>query len=260
MDGHAPLVIGARSDGRSEKVLQSRPDYDTIVENGPPMDSKDRRVRKAVAGLIILSFLCCALHAADQLGVKDAKREKPLPKFDVIEETVVGHFEGLPDHQPGGILARSDVEPVYQRLAAMGWPVADWKSIVDRVPADDSFLVRELRTPAGRQFMAHVSTFTLGYDRLDRLAKLPRGQALIRQLIRGPDGYKMIEYMTDTSGGKNLGGMLSQAPGGKDFNKATGQIYTVEAFVEVLKERYNEAVEARKGKPPAKDAKRTGRK
>ena len=87
--------------------------------------------------------------------------------------------------------------------------------------------------------MTQVCQYPLGYDRLDRLAKLPRGPELIRQFIRGPEGYKMIEYMTETPSGKNLGAMLSQSPDGKDFNKPTGQIYTVDALLDVLKERYD---------------------
>jgi hypothetical protein len=208
--------------------------------------------RTMFATLIALTFLCCALNASDQIPADAAaSRDRPLPKFADAEAMIVRYFEALPGYQPGGILARGEVEPIYQHLARMGWQVGDWKSIADRVPADGSFLVRQLRTRDGRKFMAQISKYALGYDRLDRLSKLPRGPELIRQFIRGPEGYKMIQYMTETPGGKNLGTMLSQAPDGKDFNKPTGQIYTLDALLDVLKEQYDEAERARQGGPTA---------
>jgi hypothetical protein len=210
------------------------------------MDRYTLRAKSALATPIILSFLCCAARADDQIRVNAAaKPEKPLPAFADAKKVIVGYFEGLPGYQPGGILARGEVEPLFEHLNLMGWQVAEQKAITDRVPADDSFLVRQLRTPEGRKFMTQVSQYPLGYDRLDRLAKLPRGPELIRQFIRGPEGYKMIEYMTETPNGKNLGDMLSQASNGKNFNKPTGQIYTVDSLLDVLKDRYDEAKQAR---------------
>jgi hypothetical protein len=212
------------------------------------------RFRTAIVLLIALILPCCVIRAEDQLRAKPAKHEKPLPKFADAREMIVRYFENLPGYQPGGILARGEVEPLFEPLKLLGWQVSEWKSITDRVPADDGFLVRQLRTPEGRKFMAHVSTYPLGYDRLDRLAKLPRGPELIRQFIRGPEGYKMIEYMTETPSGNNLGGMLSQSPNGKDFNKPTGQIYTLDALLDVLKERYDEAKQAKEEGQAAKNA------
>jgi hypothetical protein len=83
--------------------------------------------------------------------------------------------------------------------------------------------------------MRQISKMALAYDRIDRLAPLPHGQQTIRDLIRGPDGYKLIAYMTGTSGGTQLGRMLSTSPNAAGFNSATGRIYTAEALIEKLK-------------------------
>ena len=34
----------------------------------------------------------------------------------------------------------------------------------------------------------------------------------VRDLIRGPDGYKMLQYMTTSAGGRQMGKQLSNAP------------------------------------------------
>ena len=77
-----------------------------------------------------------------------------------------------------------------------------------------------------------------------RWSGLAHGQQTVCDLIRGPDGYKMIEYMTTAPGGKNLGKQLSRGPKGRDFNKQTGRIYTAKALLERLKESHNEALKA----------------
>src|SRR6185295_4546648 len=97
------------------------------------------------------------------------------------------------------------------------------------------FLVRELSTQNGKRFMRKVASHSGAYVRLDRLSTIPRGQTLIHDLIRQKDGDKMIEYLSTTKGGKNMGGMMAQARGGVDLNTPTGRIYTSEDLVAALK-------------------------
>ncbi len=157
-----------------------------------------------------------------------------LPPAEV-EPMVKKHFAGLPDYQPGDIISRSNVEPLFAQLADRGWNVADRKAVLAAVPADDNFLVTSFRTKSGRKFMRDVAKYPEAYDRLDRLARLPYGKLAIRRLIRGPDGYRMIEYMTTTRGGIELGKQLSNAPQGKNFNRPTGRLYTAELLLKRLK-------------------------
>ena len=58
-------------------------------------------------------------------------------------------------------------------------------------------------------------------------------------LIRGPGGEKLIEYMTTAAGGKELGKQLSQDPNGANFNAPTGRIYTVPDLLKYLKQQYD---------------------
>ncbi len=85
------------------------------------------------------------------------------------------------------------------------------------------------------------------YDRLDRLSRMPMGHQNVDALIAGPDGYKMIQYMTSTSGGRNLGQMLSQDPRGANFNSPTGRIYTADQFLQRLTESYQAELKRRAG-------------
>jgi hypothetical protein len=154
--------------------------------------------------------------------------------FSKIEQVVVDHFRAIPDYQPGTIITRSQVEPVLRKLDRLGWPVADRNEILDRVLADDDWLVQELRTSDGRKFASHIAGQAQGYDRLDRLTRLANGRRIVRDLIHGPGGYRMIEYMTQSRGGRALGRMLSKAPNGADFNQPTGRIYTLDALLAQL--------------------------
>ena len=193
--------------------------------------------------------LATVLLAALLLTVTDnwacaSSKAKPLPEFAKVKSLVLRHFASIPDYEPGDIIARSQAEPIFGQLHRLGWDVADRKSLVNRVPPDNDFLFQQLHTPAGRKFMAQTKQFPNAYDRLDRLARLPHGRQTLHDLIRGPDGYKMIEYMTSTRGGLNLGKMLSKAPKGKGFNKPTRRIYTAKMLLEALKRSHDAAKKA----------------
>ena len=126
------------------------------------------------------------------------------------------YFQALPDYRPGDLITREEVEPLLGQLRRTGLPLPDAKQILEKVPAKDEFLVATIRTPDGRKFMRQISGYRDAYDRLDRLSRLPHGQQTIRDLIRGPDGYKMIEYMTTAPGGQGVGqATLERAAGGR---------------------------------------------
>jgi hypothetical protein len=99
-------------------------------------------------------------------------------------------------------------------------------------------LARQWSTVAGRKFMRKIARHQGAYARLDRLTSIPRGKAIVRDLIHQPQGDKFIEYLATTKSGRNLGGMLSDVPGGADLNKPTGRIYTAEDLIAELKREY----------------------
>jgi len=173
-----------------------------------------------------------------------AAEEKSFPGFAEVEKTVLRYCRTLEDHQPGRIVARSQVEPIFGQLKKIGWEVAEQDAILKRVPGDGDFLVQELSTRKGKRFMDRIANYRGGYDRLERLSRLPRGKQTVRELIRGKDGYKMLEYLATTRGGSELGKMLSKAPAGGGFNKPTGRIYTIEMLLAELKEAHRTAKQA----------------
>ncbi|MEN6406431.1 MAG: hypothetical protein ABFC77_08165, partial [Thermoguttaceae bacterium] len=151
----------------------------------------------------------------------------PTDWFDEVEKTVSRHFSSLTDYQANDLLHREMVKPLLDRLCEQGFlKRTDATRILDKVPTKDEFLVDQLATPNGRAFMRRVSVYPGAYDRLDRLSRMAHGRQTVRDLIRGPDGEKMIEYMTQSPGGRNLGKMLSRDPGAGQFNAPTGRIYT----------------------------------
>ncbi len=176
------------------------------------------------------------LLAGDVAAAADAPRSvaKPIPSLSELKQAVLRYFRAQRDWRPGDLITRDQVEPLLAQLRRTMLPLPDAKQILGDVLAKDSFLAEQLRTRNGRKFMRQISGYDDAYDRLDRLSRLPHGKQTIIDLIRGPDGYKMIEYMTTTPGGKALGKQLSNAPKGKDFNDATSRIYTVEMLLQRL--------------------------
>ena len=140
------------------------------------------------------------------------------------------------NYRPGDLITQKRVLAVLGAIKAAGWEVPQSRELLARVPGDGEFLVRALSTEKGVAFMRTVSGVSGGYDRLDRLSRIPRGEQLVERLIRGPDGHKLIVYLTESRGGKELGVMLGRTADAADFNKPTGRIYTERQLLEELQE------------------------
>jgi len=163
---------------------------------------------------VVLLSLAVVVAAEPQPG-----RAKPIPSMSEIEDVVLRYFRAKPDYRPGDLITKEDVEPLLGKLKQKGLPLPDAKQILEKTPTKGDFLTQQLRTPDGRKFMRQISGYKDAYDRLDRLSRLPHGQQTIRDLIRGPDGYKMVEYMTTTTGGNELGKQLFERPAGEGFQR-----------------------------------------
>jgi hypothetical protein len=166
-----------------------------------------------------------------------------LPPWDEVEKIAAQQLNSLTDYQPGDLISRNQVDPIFDLLQRAGWTVRDRLDIMKLVPRDDEVLVRQLRSAAGRNFMRQTNKFPLSYDRLDRLDRIPMGPETVQSLIAGPNGSKMIEYMTSSTGGRNLGRMISKDPHGGDFNAPTGRIYTADALLARIKKSYDDALQ-----------------
>ena len=177
-----------------------------------------------------------------------APAAKTIP-FATIEQAVRRQFAAQDGRHAKDVIVRSEAEAALRQVEKAGWKVPHREEILRKVHDDQDFLVQNLRTPAGMTFMRQISGYRLCYDRLDRLSDLPRGQQMVLDLIRGPDGYKMVEYLTSEPGGREMGRMLNGAVNGAGFNNPTGRIYTVDTLVAELKRVYDASLVSTPGKP-----------
>lgn len=204
----------------------------SYVKGSPAMmqvsNTKAARLAVGLAWAVLLS------QSGSAAGTEAGK----LPEWPQVVQTVRQHFAAA-EQPPWMILSRDQAAAVLERLAQLGLRPADREQILQQIPAAEEFLVAELRTPQGRQFMADIAAYPGAYDRLDRLSRLPRGKQMVRDLIRGPDGYKLIEYLTTAPNGHELGRQLSRTPKGKQFNQPTGRIYTEAMLLERLHQSYD---------------------
>jgi len=203
-------------------------------------------LRLAVLVWLSLCIGVCATAAAAP--------PRPRPTWESIETTVASYFSAIPGYRSGDIISRNQVQPLLVKLASLGWKVPAADQLLEKVPADQSWLVVHLRTPAGTKFMRQIARYPRGYDCTDRLASISGGQDTVAALIRGPGGEKMIQYLTTTRYGKNMGRELSQVPGGADFTQPTGKIYTSADLLAELTQLYAEPAQAPAKSTPARRA------
>ncbi len=204
----------------------------------------------------LLAFSCVLTIATLVPAAETKKTEKKsaaeLPKWDQLERAASAALRSREDYHPGDILARSEAQACFAKLAALGWEPAEAQELAAAVPGDDEFIVKRLRgknNKDGQRFMRHVAKYPEGYDRLDRMIRLPRGETITADLIHNPGGYQMVEYLATAQGGIEMGKMLSETPKGKNFNQPTGRIYTAEQLIARLKKSYaSDAAQAAPGR------------
>ena len=164
--------------------------------------------------------------------------EPERPDFRRVAEAVVGYFRTVPNFQAGDPMCQGQLAAALDAVAAVGWNVPQREALIARALPDNSFLLKEMATPAGRDFMRHVAKQPGGYARPDRPSPTSRGKKLIPDLINAKAGDLMTEDLAPTSGGFEMGKMMADTPGGVDLNKPTGRIYAIEDLLQALAEVY----------------------
>ncbi len=196
-------------------------------------------------GLVRAACICFCIVAAEALHASPPGK---IPSFEEIAQLVLTDFTSQPDYRAGDILRQSQVEGVLKNVAASGWKVDKAGDVVEMALPDSSFLARELSTPAGKRFMRKVGAHRGGYAHLDRLSTIPRGQKIVRDLIKAPGGDKLLTYMATTQGGHNLGQKMAGVRGGVDINKPTKRIYTADDLLAVLTPLHEKAAKQAAGR------------
>ncbi|MGE3776168.1 MAG: hypothetical protein AB7F89_03205 [Pirellulaceae bacterium] len=179
-------------------------------------------------------------------GLRAEPSQPSLPTFDTIASHVQQYFARVRDHRDFDLISRSQVAELLGQLQKLGWQPPDGPQLLERVLADQHVLVRTLRSPAGRTFLAKVASRDLIYDRLDRVSTVSGGARLIQDLVKLPDGER---YAKPRSGGgvPDLLDLLPKHASGKtrkiaDYDKPTGHLYTVEDLLEALRQSYDKTV------------------
>lgn len=185
---------------------------------------------------IVIPTLFCLVASTVSVDAAD------LPKFAEVEAAVADVLKQEKDYQPGDLLTRKQVKAMLDRIERLGWKLADRGALEKKVLDDGSFLVGKLGTTTGKKFMRQIEDLSMAYDRLDRLSQLPQGRNTVVRLIRGPDGYKLFDYMSNDKGGRELAKMLSNNGKG-DFNQPTGNIYTEEQLLRELQKLHAAALQ-----------------
>jgi hypothetical protein len=215
------------------------------TESGEMKPNQRRRWRRVcswlAAGVLFLGethWASAQSPDADPKHPAAASDSKPQrPAWADIEKSVKATLAKTQGYQEGDLITREDASAVLADLKTLDWKVPEPSQLTDRLlPASDE-MVRQLRGKQGVKFMREIGSVMEGYDRLDRLRKLPNGQRRLRELIHQPGGYTMIQYMATTRGGENMGRELSSKKQG-DFNSATKRIYTESQLLTELKTRY----------------------
>ena len=182
---------------------------------------------------ILLGVICTLLFPAVLSAAPPAK-----VSWQKIEATVTNYFAAMPGYQSGDIISRNQVEPLLKNLATLGWKVRDQQRLLAKVPADGSWLVTNLRTPKGVQFMRQIAAYPGGYDCVDRMTAIGDGRNTVSALIQGPGGQQLIQYLTTSRTGKNMAKELTLVPGGANFDKPTGMLYTASDLLGELARLY----------------------
>jgi hypothetical protein len=178
-----------------------------------------------------IALLLTALAAAPCVAAADGPDSSSnsagkMPPFSTVKSTVERSLATDRSYRTGDLLSQRQVAAVLGEIKKAGWDVEQDRKLLARVPADNEFIVRALRSSEGTAFMRKVSAMPDGYDRVDRLSRIPNGQQTLQKLIAGPDGHRLIGYLTEARGGKEMGTMLGRTPQGVNFNEPTGRIYT----------------------------------
>jgi hypothetical protein len=187
------------------------------------------------------------------------KNSKDFPSFELVRTTVQERLAANRGYRAGDLLTASTVEPLFGELAKINWRVSDRRDILRTVLPDSDWLARQLTSRGGRQFMRAISELPGGFDRVDRLRRMPYGQRQLADMIYSPGGSKMFEYMTTTPGGKNLSKMLTQGVNGANFDQPTDRIYTERDLLKRLKKSYQAAAVRRLSIEPADEISPSGK-
>lgn len=198
-------------------------------------------VRSANSPLSCVKVLLLTVVLATSFGGESVAADPP--DWDFIKGFVSRYFRTQPGYEPGDLISRGHATRVIEHLGKMGWKVPDRSAILRETVADNHVIVQQLGTKKGVKFMRKVTRDPLIFSKLDRISQKRGGAALIRDVVRLPDGPKYASP-TRIPGVPTLVELLprvkrSKPQAVKDYNKPTGLIYTEKQLLARLKKSYD---------------------
>lgn len=166
--------------------------------------------------------------------------ERNAPTMEQVEKVIADHLARKRDYQPGDLITRADMEPIFNRLLELGVEPANRETLYDQFLPYNSFLASELSMPAGRKFMRQVSKYPNVYDRLERLSWMPAGRELIREMTQRADGPEVLLSLTTPQGAKAVEQIMAGDIRGQNFHLPTGHIHTAEQLIQQLRESHKQ--------------------
>jgi len=163
-----------------------------------------------------------------------AANKTPGGVFKITSAQLAGviqaHFDAKKGYKPTDLVHQGDVQDILAKLDRLGWRVADGQEILDKTLPTDHAMVKAFDSRQGTRFMRAVADYELIYDRMHRTAELPGGKALVRDIVKLPNG-EIYAKMKPVPGNPTLTELLPKQRNGKtpltrDFDKPTGYIYT----------------------------------
>jgi len=166
------------------------------------------------------------------------------PTETQIRRIVDSYFARKTGHKPGDLISQRDTKAVLAMFREKGWNVPYARELVQDTLSDSHPLVQAFRTNKGRRFMRAVAGQRLIYDRLDRVTEVSGGPAMVRQLIRLPDGARYAAWKTPRAV-PDLVHLLPKTGSGKtrvvkDYRKPTDRIYTQAQLQDAIEWAYSD--------------------
>jgi hypothetical protein len=191
----------------------------------------------AIAAFAGWGLLVPAAFAQSQNSAQQAK-----PKLSANELRGLIQTELARNHyyKPGYLLSRSDAANVFDALRAKGFDLSDdAESLYEEFLAENSPLVKLLKSPDGRDFMQKIAADPTAYDRLERLSWSLDGRFLIEDWINAKDGVKKFQALRTKEQLAKVSRELAEDAHTADFALPTGRIHTADQFFARLDELLN---------------------
>jgi hypothetical protein len=138
------------------------------------------------------------------------------------------------EYQTGDLITWEDAKPYLDHLEERGVTIPDDPELADKFLSESDRVVKMLRTRKGTHFARQLLKSGGNYDMLDHFRKLPHGYASLQLMIDTPRGHQLLAEMVTTKTGRATAAELARVPGGADFDKPSGLIYTEDQLHQFL--------------------------